>query len=314
MPEGETFGLWGEWLFHRTGLSGACLARPASFAMVSLARATGRSRPAPQPAHSEEEIRRAAPVLDTPQVLSERVYRAVLQMLARGSLRRGATLRIGALSKALGVSPTPVREALARLAATGLIMHEARKGYRIAPPLNGEQIRQLMDARRLIEVAAIDHACRAGGEAFRTSLAAALAAQEAAVNALHSAAPANKTERSALEWRVLGADLHFHQVIFDHTHNRFIRVMADSLSAQLHRVRQSAEQGLFDDLQALAEHKTILEAVLSGDVAAAKETMFRHMNLVEQRSAADLELARSEAGVPPGIRAGDEGPGQGDPA
>ena len=146
-------------------MSGGRQAWPAVPVMADLARATGLRWPGPQPSYSEEEIREVAPVLDTPQVLSERVYRAVLQMLAQGSLRRGATLRIGVLSKALGVSPTPVREALARLAATGLIMHEARKGYRIAPSLNGEQIRQLMDARRLIEVAAIDHACRSGGQA-----------------------------------------------------------------------------------------------------------------------------------------------------
>lgn len=246
--------------------------------------------------HSEEELRQLAPVLETPQVLSERVYRAVLQMLAQGSLRRGATLRIGLLSKALGVSPTPVREALARLAATGLIVHEARKGYRIAPPLTADQIRELMDARRLIEVAAIDHACRFGGEAFRIELKEALAAQEAAVERLHSATPTGRGERAALEWRVLEADLHFHQVIFDHTHNRFIRIMADSLNAQLHRVRQSAEQGLFDDIQALAEHTTILKAVLAGDVSATKATMFHHMNLVEQRSAADLERLESQAG------------------
>jgi DNA-binding GntR family transcriptional regulator len=109
------------------------------------------------------------PALAQSQVLSERVYRAVLQMLAQGSLRRGAALRIGVLSKALAVSPTPVREALARLAASGLIAHEARKGYRIAPPLNAEQLKELMDARRLIEVGAIGHACRNGGRAFRIS-------------------------------------------------------------------------------------------------------------------------------------------------
>jgi DNA-binding FadR family transcriptional regulator len=80
--------------------------------------------------------------------------------------------------------------------------------------------------------------------------------------------------------------------------------MADSLNAQLHRVRQSAEQGLFDDAQALAEHKTILDAVLSGDVSAAKATMLHHMNLVEQRSAADLELART--GAAPAARKRDE--------
>ena len=252
---------------------------------------------------SESEGLPDVPALARSQVLSERVYRAVLQMLAQGSLRRGAALRIGVLSKALTVSPTPVREALARLAASGLISHEARKGYRIAPPLTSEQLRELMDARRLIEVGAIGHACRNGGGAFRTDLAAALEAQSAAVDALNAAVDALNAatsaewaERAAIEWRVLEADLHFHQVIFDHTHNQFIRVMADALRAQLYRVRQSAEQGLYDSAPALAEHRMILTAVATGDPATAERAMKRHIDLVESRSAADLALAEADRG------------------
>ena len=240
---------------------------------------------------SESEGLPEVPALAQSQVLSERVYRAVLQMLAQGSLRRGAALRIGVLSRALAVSSTPVREALARLAAAGLIAHEARKGYRIAPPLTSDQLKELMDARRLIEVGAIGHACRNGGVAFRSDLATALEAQSAAVDALNAANPADRAERVALEWRVLEADLRFHQVIFDHTRNQFIHVMADALRAQLYRVRQSAEQGLYDSAPALAEHRMILSAVATADPATAELAMKRHIDLVESRSAADLVLA-----------------------
>ena len=244
------------------------------------------------------------PVLAQSQVLSERVYRAILHMLAQGSLRRTVALRIGVLSKALAVSPTPVREALARLSASGLIVHEARKGYRIAPPLTSAQLKELMDARRLIEVAAIAHACRDGAGAFRSELAAALEAQRAAVEALNAARPADRGGRIALEWRILEADLRFHQVIFDHTHNQFIRLMADALHAQLYRVRQSAEQGLHDSKAALAEHRMILNAVATGDPAKAEHAMKRHMDLVESRSAADLALAEADRGrAEPGMRA-----------
>jgi DNA-binding GntR family transcriptional regulator len=189
-----------------------------------------------------------------------------------------------------------VREALARLAASGLISHEARKGYRIAPPLSSEQLKELMDARRLIEVGAIGHACRNGGGAFRTDLAAALEAQSAAVDALNAATSAERAKRAAIEWRVLEADLRFHQVIFDHTHNQFIRVMADALRAQLYRVRQSAEQGLYDSAPALAEHRMILTAVATGDPATAERAMKRHIDLVESRSAADLAVAEADRG------------------
>lgn len=246
------------------------------------------------------------PLLAPSWVLSERVYRAILQMLAQGTLRRGATLHIGVLAKALGVSQTPVREALARLAATGLVVHEARKGYRIAPPLDAEEIGHLMDARRLVEIGAIGHACRLGGEAFRSEIAAAYASQKAEVDRLNAAHPSSRAERAALEWRVLEADLHFHQVIFNHTHNRFIRVMADALKAQLHRVRQSAEQGLHDYSQALAEHETILNAVLAGDDRTAEAMMRRHMDLVEKRSTADLAGPQDETLA----RQADPGPGE----
>ena len=260
-------------------------ARPMSGLSVS-----GRISDEAQP---ESESLADIPFQAQSQVLSERVYRAVVQMLAQGALRRGVALRIGALAKALAVSPTPVREALARLSASGLIVHEARKGYRIAPPLTSEQLKELMDARRLIEVAAIAHACRDGGGAFRSELAAALEAQSAAVEALNVAKPADRARRVALEWRVLEADLRFHQVILDHTHNQFIRVMADALRAQLYRIRQSAEQGLHDSALALAEHRMIVNAVATGDPAKAQLAMKRHIDLVESRSAADLVLAEA---------------------
>jgi DNA-binding GntR family transcriptional regulator len=281
------------------GPGSAAIAAPAGRPMSGLS-APRRVSDAMRP---ESEDLPDIPALAQSQVLSERVYRAIVQMLAQGSLSRTVALRIGVLSKTLAVSPTPVREALARLSASGLIVHEARKGYRIAPPLTSVQLKELMDARRLIEVAAIAHACRDGGGAFRSELAAALEAQRAAVEALDAARRADRARRVALEWRVLEADLRFHQVIFDHTHNQFIRLMADALHAQLYRVRQSAEQGLHDSTLALAEHRMILKAVASGDPAKAEAAMKRHMDLVESRSAADLALAEAERGrAEPGTR------------
>src|ERR1700761_3363710 len=112
--------------------------------------------------------------------LSERVYRALLQMLVQGNLKRGAVLRIDLLAKALDVSPTPVREALARLAMTGLVQHATRKGYSSAPPMDQKQLKELVDARRLIEVAAIGRACENGGDIFVAELRQALRAQRTA--------------------------------------------------------------------------------------------------------------------------------------
>ena len=219
------------------------------------------------------------------QGLSEHVYQALLQMLAQGLLKRGTVLRIDLLAKTLDVSPTPVREALARLATTGLVLHEPRKGYTIAPPIDSKQLAELMDARRLIEVAAIGRACANGGPAFVRSLEKALDVQRDAVSAYQAQARADNPE---LAWAVMLADLKFHQTIFDHTGNRFIGVMAQALSAQLHRIRQSAQAGISDDRNAIEEHETILAAVRQGDCQAAEQAMKNHIDNVETRSELDL--------------------------
>ena len=67
---------------------------------------------------SDEAQRESEPLADIPfpaqsQVLSERVYRAIPQMLAEGAPRRGVGLRVGALGKALAVSPIPTGRILA---------------------------------------------------------------------------------------------------------------------------------------------------------------------------------------------------------
>ncbi len=218
--------------------------------------------------------------------LSERVYRALLQMLSQGTLRRGGVLRIDLLAKALDVSSTPVREALARLATTGLVQHESRKGYMIAPPLDIDQLRELIDARRLIEVASIGRACENGGNLFIYELSAALQVQRKAVAAFNDAS--STTDRQILAWNVMEADLNFHHTIFKNTGNRFIPLMANALSAQLHRIRQSVQAGISDDFDALREHDAIMAAVEAGDRQGAERAMNDHIENIKKRSEADL--------------------------
>ncbi|MEE9910065.1 GntR family transcriptional regulator [Brucella intermedia] len=225
--------------------------------------------------------------LEKSEGLSERVYRALLQMLAQGNLKRGTVLRIDLLANALDVSPTPVREALARLAMTGLVLHESRKGYSIAPPMDEGQLRELIDARRLIEVAAIGRACENGGEIFVRELSKALDAQRLAVEAFNQSEPS--ASRDALAWNLMEADLNFHQTIFRNTGNRFIPVMASALSAQLHRIRQSVQTGISDDLDALREHEAIMVAVKTRSRAAAEAAMNDHIDKIQKRSEMDLD-------------------------
>ncbi len=85
------------------------------------------------------------------QVLADHVYDELMESLVDGRLEAGAPLNIDALSRELEVSQTPIREALARLEATGLVHRLALKGYRVAPLFTPEDLAHLTDARLLIE-------------------------------------------------------------------------------------------------------------------------------------------------------------------
>src|SRR5690606_32939295 len=94
--------------------------------------------------------------------LRDRVYERVLQLLLSGEVAPGARLSIDTLARQLDVSPTPVREAMVHLERTGLVTREALKGYRVAPPLGAAQLRELFDARLILETEAARMATPAG--------------------------------------------------------------------------------------------------------------------------------------------------------
>ena len=70
----------------------------------------------------------------------------------------------------LGVSPTPVREALARLAGEQLVSFRAYVGYAVLPPLSISELNDLFEAREIIETAAAVRACERSSEADLASL------------------------------------------------------------------------------------------------------------------------------------------------
>lgn len=223
----------------------------------------------------------------TEHTLSERVYRSILRQIARGEMQRGDRLRIEALAERLGVSPTPVREALSRLESTGLVVHPRNRGFHISPRLSAGQFDRLMDARELIEVGAIGLAASEGDPAFASSLHRALEEQEGAVQQFQTAATDDAGTDAA--WAVIDADLEFHRVILEGSQNHFVRLMADSLSGQSHRIRQSAEHGVSDALEALAEHAAIVRAAQAGDRVAVESAMRLHIRLVRARGHRDIE-------------------------
>jgi DNA-binding GntR family transcriptional regulator len=118
-------------------------------------------------------IRALAPV-GRPVALGDQVYRALRELLRSGDLAAGQPLQELPLAAQLGVSRTPVREALARLASEGLLAIDGRSFT--VPALTRTDVEDIYELRCLIEPAAMRRVAPLAAEAAaRAALDAALA-------------------------------------------------------------------------------------------------------------------------------------------
>ena len=219
----------------------------------------------------------------TRRALRDSVYEVLLERVMDGSSPAGSSLNIDSLARQLGVSPTPVREALARMEHTGLVSREALKGYGVAGPLSDEQMEELVEARAAVELAAVEKAV-----ARQTDLLADLRVAHA-----HHVLGAHRITQLRQDGPTPGfadlreyfaADWNFHLVIMRASGNRYLLQMAESLSAHVHRLRQTIDHAVYDVDQAVAEHAAILAAFESGDPAAPGAAMRTHLAGVASRS------------------------------
>lgn len=218
----------------------------------------------------------------TRKVLRDQVYDVLVDRIAGGEFPAGEALGIDPLAVQLGVSPTPVREALVQLEATGLVVRTALRGYRVAPPLSRGAMEELFDARQLIETGAARVALRNQAELLpilrdrherhrtHTEL----------IRSLNASDPAYETALG----EYLKADWGFHQAIFDATRNRFITHMSQRISTHSQRLRQFVDTQMLDAENALEEHGRILDAAESGDVEAVVAAMASHIDSVRKRA------------------------------
>lgn len=216
------------------------------------------------------------------QTLRGGVQARVLKRFSEGHWEPGARISIDGLARELGVSPTPVREALIGMESSGLVEYRSRRGYVVATPLNPEQIGALIDARQVIERAALDRAFERGWESLRDELVAAHAAQSEASRRLRQ----NRDSDYARFILYVNADANFHDVFFRCAENDFLASMRDSLGAHIHRMRQTWEAGAaaMDAEEALAEHSEILRRVDEHNHDGALEALRQHLDNVLFRS------------------------------
>jgi len=225
------------------------------------------------------------------RALRDGAYDTLLNMLLDGSLPPDVNLSIDGLARELGVSPTPIREALVNLEHTGLITRTALRGYRVAPPFNAEQIGQLVDARSVVELGALDQALRRRGELIPVLRRAHEHHQQVIANIDAGEGSLTGGARVASYRRYFDADWGFHLAMMRHADNPFIVQLAESLGAHVHRLRQTIGVGLTDSHEASIEHARILMALeTDAPDAEVKQALRGHLESVRSRSIADSKL------------------------
>jgi DNA-binding GntR family transcriptional regulator len=220
------------------------------------------------------------------QVLVDGVYDTLLTFLMSGTLSPGAPVGIDSLSRSLEVSPTPIREALARIEATGLVVREPLRGYRVAPRMSAQDLKQIMEARLLIEPYNAAAACSHGHEGLLSELSAALLQMREA--------PTGPTYREFREF--LWADAHFHEIIAAHAGNHFLAEALARLGAHLHRFRLFGGAGVSDASLTIEEHEAILAAMEQGAADRARKAMKRHLQGVLDRAMHEQQGLSANAG------------------
>lgn len=209
--------------------------------------------------------------------LADDVYEALLGMLMDQVIEPGSRASIDGLARNLDVSPTPVREALARLESEGLVAKQPLKGYTAAPLLEGEGLQHLFDLRLLLEPhAAHGAATRMGADdlARLDDFAAGMH-----LSASTASAGAFESYRSFAE-----QDAAFHDLVAQRSGNPLLADAIMRLHPHMHLYRLYFERGIAAETD--AEHAAITAALRARDADAAELAMHTHLAASRSRMVA----------------------------
>jgi DNA-binding GntR family transcriptional regulator len=203
--------------------------------------------------------------------LTDLAYKSVVEAIYDRTFAPGRPVNIDRLAVALGVSVTPVREALFRAASEGLLTRESNKGFRVTPLLTTTEYHHLFEVRRMLELCAVNSARLADPPVKR--LADLLMRMRSSGDG-----PAYQ-DYAAFS----SADREFHVVLVGMSDNAFAVEAWANLHHHLHVARLYAGRGVVDSHEAIEEHAAILHAAQSVDREALLKATRSHILLAEQR-------------------------------
>ena len=195
--------------------------------------------------------------------LREVVYEALRKAILKENLKPGERLMENTIALKMGVSRTPVREAIRMLSDEGLVLLIPRRGAQVAQ-ISRQELMDVLEIRESLEILA-------------TSLACGRITEEQK-KILEKTAEEFRTSKGRPITEIAEADVAFHEAIYKASGNKRLVSILNNLREQMYRFRLEYlkhGEGIHEDL--VKEHTQILEAICARNVEKATECIKEHI-------------------------------------
>lgn len=200
--------------------------------------------------------------------LRDVVFNTLRQAILRGEMEPGERLMEIQLAQKLGVSRTPIREAIRKLELEGLVIMIPRKGAEVAH-ITEKDMRDVLEVRSTLEELAVTLACK-----------------NVTTEKIDELKAANKVFESAIVSKdvvnIVDADVQFHDIIYAMTDNQRLIQIINNLREQMYRYRLEYVKDARTHSILISEHNDIIRELSQKNVTDARVVVRQHINNQEK--------------------------------
>lgn len=211
--------------------------------------------------------------------LRDVVFNTLRQAILTGELKPGERLMEIHLANKLGVSRTPIREAIRKLELEGLVIMIPRRGAEVAQ-ITEKSMKDVLEVRRALDVFSVELACERITKEELARLKEACDRFE----------EATKTKDTKI---IAQADVALHDIIVEATGNKRLMQLVNNLAEQMYRYRFEYIRDVKGHEKLVEEHRVIYESIRRKDPETAAEAVKKH---IDNQEKSIMEQLRKEKG------------------
>lgn len=213
--------------------------------------------------------------------LRDVVFNTLRQAILTGELKPGERLMEIHLANRLGVSRTPIREAIRKLELEGLVTMIPRRGAEVAQ-ITEKSMKDVLEVRRTLDALSAELACeRISSEE-----------EEALKKACQNFEEAVKTKDAKI---IAKADVALHDIIAAATGNQRLIQLINNLAEQMYRYRFEYIKDASQHERIIQEHRIIYESIVKKDKVAASEMAKTHIDNQEKAVIARIRMEQANS-------------------